>query len=169
MGLLLQGNGTGALSHPGTVHTPLNVLTGARTQPSGGGWAAPGTPPASEAIAVLLATGFYSGWGALRAAPLWGRAGAPAQSTTADRGSRFVYTSLAVICINLLRSEPGPPRRRDVGGPEWGAPGCFPIPGCHPRNCMFLPRCLCSAVLPPSPFSASFVNVPNAAEATATQ
>lgn len=44
MGLLLWGNSTGALPHLGTVRTPLNVLTGARMQPSGRGWAAPGSP-----------------------------------------------------------------------------------------------------------------------------
>lgn len=69
---------------------------------------------------------FYSGRGTLGQ----GRARAPAQSTAAGRGSRLVYISLAVICINLLRSEPGFPHgqagrmvvRLDRGALCYGSP-----------------------------------------------
>lgn len=115
-----------------------------------------GTPAASEAIAVLLATGFYSGWGGpgigLSLWPGQGRVGAPAQNITAGRGSRLVYISLAVICINLLWSEPGLPHgqagRMGVRL-DWGVPLLWEPPQPSPAS-PAAPGTACFCQAPPS-------------------
>lgn len=151
--------------------------TGHWLQPLGRGWAASGMPgPLQHQRPSLFCwrLDFYSGQGTLGQ----GRAGAPAQSTAVGRGSRLVYISLAVICINLLRSEPGFPHgqvgrmvvRLDQGALCFGSPPQpSPAGPAAPGTACFCQAPPSRSIVLPSPFSVSFVNVPNAAEASATQ
>lgn len=151
--------------------------TGHWLQPLGRGWAASGMPgPLQHQRPSLFCwrLDFYSGQGTLGQ----GRARAPAQSTAVGRGSRLVYISLAVICINLLRSEPGFPHgqvgrmvvRLDQGALCFGSPPQpSPAGPAAPGTACFCQAPPSRSIVLPSPFSVSFVNVPNAAEASATQ